>query len=109
MVVTIRNRYMPVYRLPAALALAGPAFLVVVTHGSFVPLAVGWWILLFVVASIKNRRARIGVTVALIPICVLTTFEGGLFMLPAVVALLVIDTTKATPNPTHTAPRGSSH
>jgi hypothetical protein len=32
-----------------------------------------------------------GLTAALIPVCVLATFEGGLFMLPAAMSLLMID------------------
>jgi hypothetical protein len=37
------------------------------------------------------------VTVVLIPVCVLTVFEGGLFMLPAVLTLLAIDARHPAP------------
>jgi hypothetical protein len=87
----MRARYTRVYALPAALAFAGPAVLVVATGGDFWPFALGWWVVSLVVASIKSRGIRIAVTVAALPICVLTVFEGGLFMLPAALALLALD------------------
>lgn len=90
----MRNRYSRIYGLPAVLAFVGPVFLVLVTGGGFLPLAIGWWIASLTLACIKSRRTRMGLAVALLPICVLTTFEGGLFMLPAVVALLAIDLTR---------------
>jgi len=85
------GRYGPAYAIPALLAFAGPAVLVGVTHGGFMPFALGWWVVALVIALVSNRRARIAVTAALIALCVLTAFEGGLFMLPAALALLVID------------------
>jgi len=107
MVVTAR-RYPPIYRVPAVLALAGPAVLIVATRGSFLPFAVAWWAASLAVASIPKHGARIGVAVALIPLCWLTTFEGGLFMLPAVVALLAIDVAKASAT-SHETPQASGH
>jgi len=85
------GRYGPAYAIPALLAFAGPAVLVGVTHGGFLPFALGWWVVACVIALVSNRRARIAATSALMPVCVLTAFEGGLFMLPAALALLVID------------------
>jgi hypothetical protein len=85
-----------VYLLPAILALAGPALLIVLTHGSFWPLAIAWWLCAAIVAVIRSHRWRMVVTVVLIPVCVLTTFEGGLFMLPAVLTLLAIDARHST-------------
>ena len=80
-----------VYLLPALLALAALALLMVLTEGAFWPLAILWLLCAAVVGVIRNRRWRVIVTVALIPVCVLTTFEGGLLMLPAVLTLLAID------------------
>ncbi len=91
-----------VYLLPAVLAFSGPALLIVLTHGAFWPLALAWWLCAAVVGVIRNRRWRMIVTVVLIPVCVLTVFEGGLFMLPAVLALLAIDAR-------HSAPQVVSH
>jgi hypothetical protein len=71
--------------------------LMVLTQGAFWPLALVWLSCAAVVAAIRNRRWRVIVTVALIPICVLTTFEGGLLMLPAVLALLAIDARSSAP------------
>jgi hypothetical protein len=89
--VAMLGRYGPASAIPALLAFAGPAVLVGVTHGGFLPFALGWWGVAFIIGLVSNRRARIVATVALIPVCVLTVFEGGLFMLPAALALLLID------------------
>jgi hypothetical protein len=51
----LRNRYEPVYLVPGAFALAGPAFLVVATKGGFLPLAVVWW-----AAASPSRASEIG-------------------------------------------------
>jgi hypothetical protein len=99
----MRDRYGAVYLLPAALAFVGQAILVSATHGGFFPFALAWCVVSVVIALIGSRAARIGVTVLLIPICVLTTFEGGLFMLPAAVSILVIDAVKASAGPSTTA------
>ena len=86
-----------VYLLPAILAFAGPALLIVLTHGGFWPVAIAWWLCAALVGVIRNRRWRMIVTVVLIPVCVVTVFEGGLFMLPAVLALLAIDARHPAP------------
>ena len=84
------------------LAFAGPALLIVLTHGEFWPFALVWWLCAAVVAVIRSQRWRRIVTIVSIPVCVLTVFEGGLFMLPAVLALLAIDAK-------HPAPQAASH
>ena len=91
-----------VYLLPAMLAFAGPALLIGLTQGAFWPLAIAWWLCAAIVAVIRSHRWRMIVTVVLIPVCVLTTFEGGLFMLPAVLTLLAIDAR-------HSAPQAAPH
>lgn len=85
------------YLLPAVLAVSALGLLMVLTQGAFWPLAILWLLCAAVVAVIRNRRRRVIVTVALIPVCVLTTFEGGLLMLPSVVTLLAIDARFRTP------------
>jgi hypothetical protein len=82
-----------VYLLPALLAFAGPALLIVLTQGAFWPLAILWWLCAAVIGVISNRRRRVIVTIVLIPVCVLTLFEGGPVMLPAALTLLAIDAT----------------
>jgi len=79
------------YLLPAILALVGPLVLIVATDGGFLPFALGWWLLSLLVALIRPRKGRIGIAAALVPLCVVTAFEGGLWMLPAVVGLLVVE------------------
>ena len=66
-----------VYLLPALLAFACPALLIVLTEGAFWPLAIVWWLCAAVVGVIRSRRWRVIVTIVLIPVCVLTLFEGG--------------------------------
>ena len=65
-------------------------------------MALVWWLCAAVVAVIRSHRWRMIVTVVLIPVCVLTAFEGGLFMLPAVLTLLAIDAK-------HPVPQAASH
>jgi hypothetical protein len=87
----VRTRYSSIYLVPGVLASAGPAFLVAVTGRGFLPLAVAWWAAAVAVAAVRSGAVRLRVCLALIPICVLTTFEGGLFMLPAVAAMCAIE------------------
>jgi hypothetical protein len=106
---TMLGSYPRAYVLPATLAFAGPTFLLVATGGRFWPLALGWWGASLVVASIKSRRTRIGLTIGLLPICVLATFEGGLFMLPAAITLLAIDASNAASAPSKRRPQHPAH
>jgi hypothetical protein len=86
-----------VYLLPALLAFAALALLMVLTQGAFWPLAIVWLLCAALVVAIRNRRWRVIVTVVLIPVCVFTTFEGGLLMLPAVLTLLAIEARFSAP------------
>ena len=56
-------------------------------------LVVAWGVAALVIGFgarvVHAPLARVAVCVALAPLCVLLTFEGGLFFLPAVVALLL--------------------
>ena len=56
-------------------------------------LVVAWGVAALVIAFgarvVRAPLARAAVCAALVPLCVLLTFEGGLFFLPAVVALLL--------------------
>ena len=87
----MRERHVSAYLVPAVIALVGPLVLIAATDGGFLPFALGWWLLSLVVALIRPRKGRVAAAAALVPLCVLTTFEGGLWMLPAVVALLVVE------------------
>jgi hypothetical protein len=90
--------------VPAALALAGPALLVLVTRGAFALVALLWWAGALLLARLRPRSRRV-VTVILVPVCVVTAFEGGLFMLPALIALAVIDARLADGQTSSTMPR----
>ena len=101
-VLSVRAAVRRAYLLPVVLAFAGPVLLIGLTGGAFWPLAIAWWLCAAVVGLIRNQRWRKIVTVVLIPVCVLTVFEGGLFMLPAVLTLLAIDAR-------HSAPQAAAH
>ena len=103
----MRSGYRPVYLLPAVLALAGPLVLVAATRGGFLPFALGWWGLSLIVASIGKRRVRIGASLLLMPACVLFVFEGGLFMLPAILSMFFIDVASGSASPS--APQHALH
>ena len=101
----MRRRYEPVYMLPAALALAGPLVAVAITGGGFLPFALPWWGLSLVVGSIGSRKVRIGLSLLLIPLCLLFVFEGGVLMLPAIISLLLIDAVSGLSRPSTKIPR----
>ncbi len=103
------NRYRPIYLLPAVLALAGPLVLVVATRGGFLPLAFAWWAVSFVVACIGSRKARIGLSLLLMPACVLLAFEGGLFMLPALISMFLIDVASGSAPTSAETPQHARH
>jgi hypothetical protein len=56
-------------------------------------LAAAWGVGALVVASgvraVRSSIARVSICAALVPLCVVLTFEGGLFFVPAAVALLL--------------------
>jgi hypothetical protein len=106
---TMLGPYTRAYVLPGVLAFAGPAVLVAATWGRFWPFVLGWWGASFAVASIRSRSMRMGLTIGLLPICVLTAFEGGLFMLPAAITLLAIDASNPASAPPKQRPQQSAH
>lgn len=65
----------------AILVLVGISFLPLVGFWLVVSLGVGW------IWRTSGRVLRVGLSLALLPMCVLMTFEGGLFFLPAAFAL----------------------
>jgi hypothetical protein len=65
----------------ALLVLAGTSSLPLVGFWLAVSIGVGWmW-------RTSGRVLRVGLSLALVPLCVLMTFEGGLLFLPAAFAL----------------------
>jgi len=65
----------------AILVVVGTSSLPLVGFWIVVSLGVGW------IWKTSGRVIRVGLSVALVPACVLMTFEGGLFLLPAAFAL----------------------
>jgi hypothetical protein len=81
--------------VPALLWAAGVLILPLLTAGEAWPLALGWaaagLLLLALWRALAGRpRARAITSAALIPVLVLLTFEGGLFLIPAAVAGIVV-------------------
>jgi hypothetical protein len=89
------ERGSPISLLPFAVAMAGPVYLLVATSWTaWFPLA--FWtpilvaLLLVMSQGHFSRGARMSVAVVSLPILVLTTFEGGLYLIPGDLAWLLI-------------------
>jgi hypothetical protein len=85
----------PAVWVPALLWAAGLLALPALTGGAAWPLALGWAaagaVLSLVWRALAARpRARAAAGAAVIPVLVLLTFEGGLFLIPAAVAGIVV-------------------
>ena len=84
------------YLVPVALAIAGLAIPLAATGGEFLPFALFWLAASIGVAVLLRlfRQvfwARRAVALTIVVACPVFTFEGGLFVVPAAVALLVIE------------------
>jgi hypothetical protein len=80
---------------PALLWVAGVLALPLLTGGAAWPLALGWAavggvLVLLWRALAATPRARTWIGAGLIPVLVLLTWEGGLFLVPAAVAGVVV-------------------
>lgn len=77
--------------IPGALAALGILAILAAVGTDSLPL-VGFWIVSSLAVAwiwrTSGRIIRTGLALALLPTCVLMTFEGGLFLLPAVFALV---------------------
>jgi hypothetical protein len=85
----------PAAAVPALLWAAGVLVLPLLTAGAAWPLALGWAaagvLLALAWRALAGRpRARAIASGALIPVLILLTFEGGLFLIPAAVAGIVV-------------------
>ena len=85
----------PAVSVPALLWAAGVLALPALTGGAAWPLALGWaaagGMLALVWRTLAARpRARAAAGAAVIPVLVLLTFEGGLFLIPAALAGIVV-------------------
>src|SRR3954470_15556777 len=82
------------YALPAGLAVAGLAAMILATGGDAWPLALAWAAVAvafgWVWRWLPRRRARIIMGLVSAAALVALTWEGGLFLLPAAVAAVLI-------------------
>ena len=80
-------------KISVALFIAGEAFILAAVGAESWPTIVGWVVVALVVAGVTRLvhapAARIILAALLLPGCVATTFEGGLFFLPAAAALFL--------------------
>jgi hypothetical protein len=86
------------------LAIAGLGTMLVATGGQAWPFALAWAGLAIVVGlvvrSVGSRAVVLLLACAAMVICVLLTFEGGLFLLPAATCLLASSLTAHGARPT---------
>src|SRR5437867_4308905 len=86
---------------PPLLALAAClSILLGVGPGSW-PLLVGWLAAIILVATVWEAApvVRVGMAIALIPLCILLTWEGGLFFVPSAAALVILAVVERRPRP----------
>jgi hypothetical protein len=78
--------------LPTGLVVAACIAIVSLVGSDSLPLVAGWLVGALVIGALWTAlpRLRLTLSIALLPLCVLLTWEGGLFFLPAAVALLGI-------------------
>ena len=80
-------------KLSVALFVAGEVFILAAVGVESWPVLVGWVVVALVVAAVTRlvRRPALRIILAtlLLPACIITTFEGGLFFVPAATALLL--------------------
>ena len=76
---------------PLALATLGIGAATVLTGGAFWPFALAWIAAVCVVALLfRVVRHPVAIAVPAAVACVLFTFEGGLFLLPAAISLALM-------------------
>lgn len=94
--------------IAVVLALAGLGMMLVATGGQAWPFALAWAglaiVIGLVVFSVGSRAVVLLTAGAAMVVCVLLTFEGGLFLLPAATCLLASSLTAHGARPT----RGSA-
>jgi len=80
-------------RITVALFVAGEVFIVATVGAESWPLLVGWAVAALVVAGVtrlvRRPALRIVLVALLLPACVVTTFEGGIFFLPVAAILFL--------------------
>jgi hypothetical protein len=78
--------------IAAVLVAVGCALIFTLVGPKSWPLVLGWLAASLLVGLLWGRLAhsfRLALAIGLLPVCVLLTWEGGLFLLPSVIALTV--------------------
>jgi hypothetical protein len=72
------------------LAIAGCLAILVAVGRDSAPLAGAWFVATWIIAALwlNVPAMRMALAIVLLPACVVLTWEGGLFFVPAVLALL---------------------
>jgi len=80
-------------KISVALFVAGEVFILAAVGVESWPVLAGWALVALVVAGVtrlvRRPALRIILSALLLPACVITTFEGGLFFVPAAAALFL--------------------
>jgi len=97
MMVRLRSRY----SIPGILAVIGLIAALVLTHGGFWLIALVWVFGIAALVALRrlfpSRGARAMLAALAVVACPVLTFEGGLILLPAALALLIIEIVTARP------------
>jgi hypothetical protein len=78
--------------IAAALAVTGCALIFALVGPGSWPIVAGWLLGSLLVGLLCEQLApslRLALALGLLPVCVLLTWEGGLFFVPSVIALIV--------------------
>jgi hypothetical protein len=92
------------YAIPGVLAFLGLAVPLAASGGTFWPFTAGWFTATIAVVALRARVAssrfgRLALALAVVVACPVLAFEGGSFLLPAALALLVIEARSLAQSP----------
>jgi hypothetical protein len=84
------------YAIPGVLAVLGLAVPLAASGGTFWPFTVGWFTATIAVVALSatvgsSRFGRLVLALTVVFACAVLAFEGGFFLLPTALALLVIE------------------
>jgi hypothetical protein len=87
------------------LAVVGLGWLLIATGGAFWPFALLWLVAITLVIALRkslasSRFARVALAAVVVVACPILAFEGGLFVLPAALALFAIEARGSQRTPT---------
>jgi hypothetical protein len=84
------------YAIPATLTVLGLGVPLAASGGTFWPFTLGWFVGTLAVIALWavvacSRFGRVALALIVVVACPVLAFEGGFFLLPAALALLVIE------------------